>query len=310
MTAPRLVFFVGAPRSGSSFTHEVLARHPDVGFVSNVDDRLARVGFRPRLNNAVFRRVPARFTEKGRLRFAPSEGYRALSRRVSPALAVARRDLRAEDATPWLDRRMRAFFAARGRDLPVLTHKFTGWPRIGFLHQVFPDARFVHLVRDGRAVANSLVQMPWWDGYAGRSRWGDLPEQEARAWDRTDRSFVALAGLHWKQLVDACESAAAAVPDDQVITLRFEDVLEHPRQAVAGLLEFCGLEWSPAFERAFSRQDFRQGRREAYRVELADRDLATLDDLLRDRLARYGYPTETPPNRALRVLQDPRSSLA
>ena len=28
--------------------------------------------------------------------------------------------------------------------------KLTGPPRIGFLHSVFPDARFVHLVRDGR----------------------------------------------------------------------------------------------------------------------------------------------------------------
>jgi len=36
---------------------------------------------------------------------------------------------------------------------PVFIHKYTGWSRIAFFKEIFPEARFVHVIRDGRAVA-------------------------------------------------------------------------------------------------------------------------------------------------------------
>lgn len=48
-----------------------------------------------------------------------------------------------------------------------LLFKITGWPRVGFLHEIFEDAKFIHLIRDGRAVAYSLLQQPWWEGWRG-----------------------------------------------------------------------------------------------------------------------------------------------
>ena len=52
--APSFAFVLGSGRCGSTLAHDVLARHPDVGFVSNVDDRLvplraARTRERPAL---------------------------------------------------------------------------------------------------------------------------------------------------------------------------------------------------------------------------------------------------------------------
>ena len=38
---------------------------------------------------------------------------------------------------------------------PRLLCKITGWPRIGFLHAVFPKREFINVIRDGRAVASS-----------------------------------------------------------------------------------------------------------------------------------------------------------
>ena len=34
------IFVISNGRSGSTLVHELLARHPDVGFVSNQEDRL------------------------------------------------------------------------------------------------------------------------------------------------------------------------------------------------------------------------------------------------------------------------------
>jgi hypothetical protein len=57
-----------------------------------------------------------------------------------------------------------------------LVVKITGWPRIGFLKEIFPDAKFIHILRDGRAVANSYINVPFWWGWRGLAnwRWGPL----------------------------------------------------------------------------------------------------------------------------------------
>jgi len=291
--APSFAFVLGSGRCGSTLVHDVLARHPDVGFVSNVDDRLSPLGLRGRGNGRAYRMVPPALTEKGRPRFAPSEGYRVLAKEVSQALVAPVRDLVGDDATPWLAQRFERFFTerARAQGAPVFLHKFTGWPRAGFIHRVMPDARFVHIVRDGRAVANSLLQMPWWRGYHGPTewRWGPLPDGYQEEWESSGRSFVVLAGLEWKMLIDASERAKAEVPIAQWLDVRYEDVVAEPVRTLETILAFLGLPWTDAFEKGFARYTFRTSRTEAYRDELSAFDVDALERSLAGHLERLGY---------------------
>ena len=291
-----IAFVLGTGRCGSTLVHEVIARHPGVGFVSNLEDRIALgppvVG---RVNQAVYRRVPARFTQKGRVRFAPSEGYRILERQVSPILVAPVRDLVAGDVTPWLDTRLRRFFGSRARvqDRPLFLHKFTGWPRARFLHRVFPEARFIHVVRDGRAVANSWLQMPWWKGYGGPDRWnwGPLPADAQHVWEESGRSFAVLAGLQWNVLLDAFEAARAEIPSDRWLEVRYEDFVAAPRERMAEMLAFLGLTWTSEFDRGFASHAFSTGRADAFRRDLGIHEMAMLEAAIADDLRRLGYLT-------------------
>jgi len=286
-------FILGSGRCGSTLIHDVLARHPEVGFVSNVDDRIRRPAFGGRWNSAIYRRVPPTLTSKGRLRFAPSEGYRILADQVSPAVVAPFRDLVAADATPWLAERLGTFFEeqARAQASPVFLHKFTGWPRAGFVDAALPEPRFVHIVRDGRAVANSLVQMPWWDGYRGPSgwSWGPLPSRYEVEWEASDRSFPVLAGLEWKILIDAFDRARQAIPASRWLEIRYEDVIADPRVRIEEILTFLGIAWDDAFERSFSRYAFGRDRADAYRRELDPRDVRAIETVLGEHLVRLGY---------------------
>jgi sulfotransferase family protein len=94
------LFIVSAGRSGSSLIHELLARHPDIGFVSSVEHRLPRLPSAGRWNDALYWWVPPAMIHKGRLRYAPSEAWRALAARVPPMLVSTMRDLQASDAMP------------------------------------------------------------------------------------------------------------------------------------------------------------------------------------------------------------------
>lgn len=292
-SGPTFAFVVGTGRCGSSLIQEALARHPGVGFLSNVEDRLPVPEIGSTLNNSLYRRIPASLTKKGRVRYAPSEGYRALAREVSPLVVAPYRDLLASDVTPWLEERFRRFFASRAaaQGKPVFLHKFTGWPRAGFIRQVFPEARFVHVVRDGRAVANSLLQTSWWRGFAGPPAWGwgPLRAEDQAEWEDSGRSFVLLAGLHWKMLLDAAEAALAQVPEDGLLRMRYEDFVEDPRGRLSEMLAFVGLEWNAEFEQQVARLTFSSGRTRAYEQDLTAEQVKLLEKSLAGHLSRLGY---------------------
>lgn len=287
-----IVFVLGTGRCGSSLLQEVLARHPHAAFLSNVDDRVGTLG---RHNRRLYAAVPPTWTRKGRVRFAPSEGYRLLDRNVSPMLSRSVRDLTASDVTPWLRRRLARVFTDRftAQGGQVFLHKFTGWPRAALLKEVFPAARFVHVVRDGRAVANSLLQMAWWRGYGGPPCWrlGPLPPEYQGLWEIHDRSFVVLAGLYWRILMEAHETAQRAIVnrDDVWMTVRYEDLIAEPNDVLASTLAWLGLEPHPAFAGQIAAHPFRSSRATAFHSDLSVRQVAQLEDAIAPVLMRYGY---------------------
>jgi len=293
-TSPRFVFVLGSGRCGSSLVHEVLAQHEDVGFLSNIEDRLPVPAALGRWNGPIYRRLPLALTEKGRMRFAPSEGYRVLAREVSPIIARPTRDLLASDASPWMGSRFGRFFrdhaSAQGRG--VFLHKFTGWPRARFIDAVLRETRFIHVIRDGRAVANSLLQMPWWRGFEGPTAWGwgPLAEEDAAAWEAAGRSFPVLAALEWKMLMDAFADAKASIGPERWIDVRYEDLLRDPTATTKELLGFIGLSWTSGFEDRFRRYPFDASRAELFRRDLDPSDVSAMEVVLGSHLRDLGYP--------------------
>ena len=291
MTAPDIIFATGTGRCGSSLVQELLSRHEDVGFMTNLDDLGVAPDVVSRHNNTLFHRVPQRFTVKGRARLAPSEGWRALEREVAPIFVHPGRTLDADDATPWLRDRVASFFteraAAQGK--PVFLHKFTGWPRIGLITAAIPEARFIHVIRDGRAVANSLVQMPWWRDWADPQVLASLPGEHREVWERGGRRFPLLAGMVWDAMTAAHEAARVRLRDDQWIEVRYEDLLDNPRAELTRVLEWAGLTWTDRFAERMDSQHLGRSRMAAFETDLLPSDRADLERVLGERLRRYGY---------------------
>jgi hypothetical protein len=237
--------------------------------------------------------MPPSFTRKGRARFAPSEAYRVLSREVSPLLADSDRDLVRADASPWLRRRLDEFFGSRAESqgYPHFLHKFTGWPRSGLIDAVFPETRYVTVVRDGRAVANSWLQMPWWRGNLGPSGWhfGPLPEKLQRIWEDSDRSYVVLAGLGWMLLSEAYDSASALLAPQRQCSIRYEDIVADPAAAFRQLLDHLQLPWTAQFAHRLDGYRFDAGRLTAYRQDLGSAAVAELEAAIGPALQRHGY---------------------
>jgi len=286
-------FVVGTGRCGSSLVHEILASHEHVGFVSNFDDNLPGLRLSGRFNNAMFALSQGAFTQKGRLRFAPSEAFRLIRNQVSPVYENSCRDLMSADVTPWLRSRFQNFFESRWRAQGgrCFLHKYTGWPRIGFFAEIFPQARFIHIVRDGRAVANSWLQMDWWGGYRGPEHWpwGVLASTSKGEWEDGGRSFITLAGLSWRILMDSFLAASAKLDSGRYMEVRYEDFVKKPIESLRAMTDFVDLPWSNRIERAVSRSRIRDSRERAFEKELTADQVAELERVTGDVLARYRY---------------------
>ena len=173
---------------------------------------------------------------------------------------------------------------------PRLLIKLTGWPRIGFLKAIFPDAKFIHLVRDGRAVAYSIINVAFWWGWQGPQnwRWGELSPIYQAIWDRHERSFLALAGIEWNLLLDALQTAKQNIPDENFLEVRYEDLCAKPDDLLAEVLTFCDLEHKPDFL-PMRRRETLHNANAKWQEELTPRQQALIEDVVQDYLQHYRY---------------------
>jgi omega-hydroxy-beta-dihydromenaquinone-9 sulfotransferase len=170
--------------------------------------------------------------------------------------------------------------------------KLTGWSRIGFLNEIFEDAKFIHIVRDGRAVASSLLHInSWqWRGWYGPYSWryGPLSPEDQAAWEASNRSFVVLAGLQWRIHTRAIEAARQTLDPKRFLEVRYETLCDQPWETCLRVLEFAELERAADFERQVKKTPMKD-MTARWRADLSAEQQAALTDVLREDLERYGY---------------------
>lgn len=286
----RPIFVVGTGRSGSTIFHRVFSEHPDLAWQSPLCDLFPD---RPEVNGALLRAVDLPIVGKFLKRhLRPGERYRYWDHHC-PGFSQPCRDLLASDVTAAVARKAPsavARLATPGKRRVLV--KITGWPRVGYLHELFPDAKFIHVYRDGRAVANSLLEVGFWRGWQGPDGWraGELAPSQRAEWELHGKSFVALAGIQWKLLMAAMERAASFVPHADFLHVRYEDFVANPLACFRQVAEFCGLAWSTQFEQAISGYHLKTAN-DKWRSDLTPEQQSILESVLSESLQRYGYQT-------------------
>lgn len=286
---PQPIFIVGTGRCGSTVFHRVLGRHPQLMWLSGFAEEFPH---RPAWNRWAVTAMgnPALRAIFGK-RIKPGENY-GFWYKHAYGFAEPGRDLLDSDVTPRVRRQVRTVLSRMltSRRNRMLV-KLTGWSRIGFLNEIFPDAKFIHIVRDGRAVASSLLHInEWqWRGWYGPYSWryGPLSPEDQAAWERSGRSFVALAGIQWTIHTRAIESARRHVDPARFLEVRYESFCGDPLDTCRRVMDFAELAPSPAFERQVTATAVKDSDR--WRRDLSSAQLAMLSDLLKNDLMRYGY---------------------
>jgi len=95
----------------------------------------------------------------------------------------------------------------------------------GALLRMFPDAQFVHLVRDGRDCVASLMEMPWYDK--------DI--------------YHAISA--WRESIDRGRRLAERLGPDSYYELQYERLVADPADELTRLCGFLGEDFDPAMTR-------------------------------------------------------------
>jgi hypothetical protein len=282
------IFIVGTGRCGSTIFHHMLSFHDHVAWLSPSCQKHPN---RFQLNRRNMRMLDLPFISRyARKLIYPVEAY-AFWEKHCPGFSEPCRDLTADDLGPkFAQSTRRALSQVITERRSRLLIKVTGWPRIGFLKALYPDAKFIHVYRDGRAVANSLLHIYFWSGWRGPDnwRWGELTPEQRACWIENDRSFAALAGIQWDILMAAQDEAAKALPAQDLMEIRYEALCQDPVGIFRQALDFCSLEWTPRFAAAVNSFELKNTN-DKWKKDLNETQQAALCASLQQALARYGY---------------------
>jgi hypothetical protein len=312
--APRIAFLVGCARSGTSILGEAIAEHPQVTYLFEVssiwndlvperpDHRLLRRDATADVARTMYPALAAARDEAERAAAPrspqePQPGADAKAGAESPPEPDAASP---PESQPKAQADGPAPASAAGKLLLEKNPKHV--IRIPFLDALFPHARFLHIVRDARDTAASLMFRNRGD------RWGHL---EIPGWRdllaRYPSENHIRCAHQWRVAVSTARSDAKGLAPGRYREVRYEDLLKEPQGTMREVLEFLDLPPHPAVEAFLSKiQDATEGSYHAkrqvrhyvedhskrigrFRENLTPRQVQEVEEICGDLMRELGY---------------------
>lgn len=276
----RPVFVLGAPHSGT----EVLARA-----IRRCEAFHLTLG-RPNVLRTVyaFARRPSIATQNGQgaarvMRDAYARGWQLTERGCDECPAHCRELGRADAEGTCSDPRSVQRFGDATPDLIYST---------GVLLDAFPDAQLIQLIRDGRdAVAGMLTDERclacFRPGFANLDEVFPNPflgvedDTERLRWPRA--GVAVKCALRWRGSIRLSARLRSRLPGDQLLTIRYEDLLTRPRDVVSVVSSY--LDYRLPRNSLYGIDDDVGG----WRDRLTSRQVVQVEKIAGEELHRLGY---------------------
>jgi len=189
-------------------------------------------------------------------------------------------ELLVEKLTPYIRQRIIRHFRPSKSQAPFLIEKtVSNCLRIPFVNAVFPDARFIHLVRDGCDVVESVYRQwqaptdwryafqkaqtfPIWQapGYAidyAKKTISKLFFRNSHVvgtWgaryvgideDVANLELLEVCAIQWARSVEKAMQDLNNLPRERVLLIRYEEFVKSPRQYLKAIAQFLGVDSLP-----------------------------------------------------------------
>lgn len=266
------IFIVGAPRSGTTLLRLILDRHPAIAIPDETEFFHFVYSRRRAFGDLSVPRNRQRLIHQ----YLATEHIRRLGLDLT---ALHETLLREGTGYPEFFSSLLRFNAVHhGKQIPGEKSPYHALI-VELLCAWFPDCRIIHLVRDPRDVAASMMRMPW----AARS--------------------VLVSALAWRKCNQAaCQSSRRT----NYLMLRYEDLVADPEKHLGRICRHAEVEYAPGL---VGTTDFEPGvrwwgrrargkltgeRLDRWRVDLAPWQAAVVERVAGSYMEMYGYSRELP----------------
>lgn len=198
----QFLFIVGAPRSGTTWLHRMLAAHPQVAALETELTVFAYLNlWHNRYQQEKFHIDQGHWKQGAPLLYPEDEFYQGLR---SMALDAYGRVLAKH---------------------PSATHILDKYPNyalhIPLIHQLFPHCKVIHIIRDGREVAVSMMSAKKRIGFGAGEIRG--------------------AARHWATNLRTARNEGQRLGNGHYMEIRYEDLMADPAGLLGKVLDFSGL---------------------------------------------------------------------
>jgi hypothetical protein len=280
------VFIVGCPRSGTTLLRRLVDTHPHIAIIHQ--SRFIPNFFEGRRGLTPEGLVTAKLVD----RLLQARGVKNLetSRELLESLVEAGEPVSYSTfVTGVFD------LYGKGQGKPLVGDKTPAYVRrIPTLHTLWPEARFVHLIRDGRDVCMSAINWRKADHALGRfSAWTEDPITTAAVW--------------WEWHVRLGREDGGSLAPQLYHEVRYESLVSVPEEACAALCDFLGIPYDDAMLK------FHEGRENVdlnldakkgwwpltpglrkWSEQMPSEDLERFEAAAGDLLEELGYPRACP----------------
>lgn len=214
------VFVVGCPRSGTTLLQRMLDHHPELAVANDTH-------FIPRVLEPD-QREDQPLTDELVERVLT---YRRFGRLGLPEQTVREIATRSETFAGFVTGLYSEFARLQGK--PLAGEKTPDYVRsLPLLHILFPWVRTVHIIRDGRDVALSVLD--WAQPNKGPGRYALWQEHP-----------VAVCALWWRRQVESGRDDGAAIGDAHYREVAYETLVARPEKTLRGMARYLNLPFAP-----------------------------------------------------------------
>jgi hypothetical protein len=220
------LFIVGCARSGTTLVRRIVDAHPEIAITTEMHWISHYVNYFKNQNRLVTPELVSELTRHKR--FAqfeiPREQFEGL--------------LGSGEAVPYPTFLNRVFgLYGKINNKPLVGNKTSGYVRrISAFHALWPEAKFVHIIRDGRDVCLSVLNWNKAERTVGRyASWEEDP--------------VSTTALWWERKVRKAREDGATLGPGLYHETHYEDLVEDPERECKRLCEFLGVPYDDAMIR-------------------------------------------------------------
>jgi len=284
------IFILGSGRSGTTILFDILSRHHKLGWFSNWNDKLPlfyQLALFSKIRDwELFSKLYQKsINRQGLFRYFPKPAIEAnklwdiLIKKDCSRLT--KKDVTIERKI-YINKYINKLLRWQGKER-FISKNTNHTMRSIFLDEIFDSPLFIHIIRDGRAVVNSLLNVGWLDLQLWWRNDGITP----RKWNESGKDLTLLWAKHWKIQVETFLLDQKKL-NSNVLTIYYEDLTSKTKETIETILDFCSLKYSKEIDN-FLKNNLIENKNYKWKRDLTKKQISIIEKEIGSFLSKLGY---------------------